>query len=88
MPLYDGKKLAQEGLLQVAQHCAQAALHAPQLIEKTKIKMEIVAEEELEDFFSVEGAANKHRARLGGGNRRSSKGETNEPGTRVSSEPS
>jgi NADPH-dependent glutamate synthase beta subunit-like oxidoreductase len=68
MPLYDGKKFAQEGLLQVAQHCAQAALHAPQLIEKTKIKMEIVAGEELEDFFSVEGAANKHRARLGGGN--------------------
>jgi formate dehydrogenase beta subunit len=68
MPLYDGKKLAQEGLLQVAQHCAQAALHAPQLIGKTEIKMEVVAGEELKDFFSVEAAANKHGARLGGGN--------------------
>jgi formate dehydrogenase beta subunit len=68
MPLYDGKKLAQEGLLQVAQHCAQAALHAPQLIGKTEIKMEVVAGEELKDFFSMEAAANKHGARLGGGN--------------------
>ena len=68
MPLYDGKKLAQEGLLQVAQHCAQAALHAPQLIEKTEIKMEVLAGEELKDFFSVEDAANRHGARLGGGN--------------------
>jgi len=68
MPLYDGKKFAQEGLLQVAQHCAQAALHAPQLIGKTEIKMEVVAGEELKDFFSVEDAANKYGARLGGGN--------------------
>jgi hypothetical protein len=45
MPLYDGRKLAQEGLLQVAQHCAQAALHAPQLIGKTEIKMEVVTGE-------------------------------------------
>ena len=66
MPLYDGKKLAQEGLLQVAQHCAQAALHAPQLIGKTEIKMEIVAGEELENYFSVQDAANKLGARFGG----------------------
>ncbi|UCF56783.1 MAG: NAD(P)-binding protein, partial [Deltaproteobacteria bacterium] len=66
MPLYDGKKFAQEGLLQVAQHCAQAALHAPQLIGKTEIKMEIVAGEELENFFSVQDAANKLGARLTG----------------------
>jgi NADPH-dependent glutamate synthase beta subunit-like oxidoreductase len=66
MPLYDGKKFAQEGLLQVAQHCAQAALHAPQLIGKIEIKMEIVAGEELENFFSVQDAANKLGARLTG----------------------
>ncbi|UCE35657.1 MAG: hypothetical protein JSV40_07110, partial [Deltaproteobacteria bacterium] len=66
MPLYDGKKFAQEGLLQVAQHCAQAALHAPQLIGKTEIKMEIVAGEELENYFSVQDAANKLGARFGG----------------------
>ena len=66
MPLYDGKKFAQEGLLQVAQHCAQAALHAPQLTGKTDIKMEIVADEELENYFSVQDAANKLGARFGG----------------------
>ena len=66
MPLYDGKKLAQEGLLQIAQHCAQAALHAPQLIGKTTVKMEIVAEEGLKDYFRVQDAANKLGARLSG----------------------
>ena len=66
MPLYDGKQFAQEGLLQVAQHCAQAALHAPQLIGKTEIKMEIVAGEELENYFSVQDAANKLGARFSG----------------------
>jgi formate dehydrogenase beta subunit len=66
MPLYDGKQFAQEGLLQVAQHCAQAALHAPQLIGKTDIKMQIVAGEELKNYFSVQDAANKLGARLSG----------------------
>jgi NADPH-dependent glutamate synthase beta subunit-like oxidoreductase len=66
MPLYDAKKFAHEGLLQVAQHCAQAALHAPQLMGKTEIKMKIVAGEELEDYFRVQDAANKMGARFGG----------------------
>jgi len=66
MPLIDGKKFAQEGLLQVAQHCAQAALHAPQLIGKTEIKMEIVAGKELENYFSVQDTGNKLGARFGG----------------------
>jgi hypothetical protein len=66
MPLYDGKKFAQEGLLQVAQHCAQAALHAPQLIGKTNVKMQIVAGDELKDYFRVQDAANKLGARLSG----------------------
>jgi formate dehydrogenase beta subunit len=66
MPLYDGKKMAQEGLLQVAQHCAQATLHAPQLTGKTEIKMEIVAGEELKNYFSVQDAGNKLGARFGG----------------------
>lgn len=66
MPLYDGKKLAQEGLLQVAQHCAQAALHAPQLTGKTEIKMEVVAGEEIENFVRVSQAAGKLGARLSG----------------------
>ena len=66
MPLIDGKKFAQEGLMQVAQHCAQAALHAPQLTGKTDIKMEIIAGEELENYFSVQDAANKQGARFSG----------------------
>jgi formate dehydrogenase beta subunit len=66
MPLYDGRQFAQEGLMQVAQHCAQAALHAPQLTGKTDIRMEIVAGEELEDYFSVQDAANKLGARFSG----------------------
>jgi len=66
MPLMDGKKFAQEGLMQVAQHCAQAALHAPQLIGKTNVKMEIVSGEELKDYFRVQDAANKLGARLSG----------------------
>jgi formate dehydrogenase beta subunit len=59
MPKYDGNIFAHEGLLQVAQHCAQAALHAPQLTGKTEIKMEILTDKELEDFFSIQGEANK-----------------------------
>ena len=66
MPSYDGKKLAQEGLLQVAQHCAQAALHAPQLIGKTDIRMQIVEGKDLEDYFRVQDTANKMGARLSG----------------------
>ena len=66
MPLYNGKAFAQEGLLQVAQHCAQAALHAPQLIGKTDIKMKIVAGDELKHYFGVQDAGNKLGARFGG----------------------
>jgi formate dehydrogenase beta subunit len=66
MPKYDGNVFAQEGLLQVAQHCAQAALHAPQLTGKTEIKMEILTGKELEDFFTIQGEANKRGAILSG----------------------
>jgi len=66
VPLIDGKQFAQEGLLQVAQHCAQAALHAPQLIGKTEVKMQIVAGEELKNYFRVQDAANKLGARFSG----------------------
>jgi NADPH-dependent glutamate synthase beta subunit-like oxidoreductase len=66
MPKYDGNVFAQEGLLQVAQHCAQAALHAPQLTGKTEIKMEILTGEELKDFFAIMGEANKRGAILSG----------------------
>jgi NADPH-dependent glutamate synthase beta subunit-like oxidoreductase len=65
MPLYDGNKLAHEGLLEVAKHCAQAALHAPQLTGRTKVKMEIITDEELKNLFSVAGASGKLGVRLG-----------------------
>jgi NADPH-dependent glutamate synthase beta subunit-like oxidoreductase len=66
MPKYDGKILAQEGLLQIAQHCAQAALHAPQLTGRTEIKMEILTDKELEDYLTVQNEANKRGAILSG----------------------
>src|SRR4030043_2012933 len=66
MPKYDGNIFAQEGLLQVAQHCAQAALHAPQLTGRTEIKMEILTGKDLEDYFSIQGEANKRGAVLSG----------------------
>ena len=65
MPLYDGKKLAQDGLLEVAKHCAQAAMHAPQLTGKTRVKIEIVAGEELKNLFSVNNVSSKLGVRLG-----------------------
>jgi NADPH-dependent glutamate synthase beta subunit-like oxidoreductase len=66
MPKYDGNLFAHEGLLQVAQHCAQAALHAPQLTGKTEIKMEILTGKDLEDYFSIQTEANKRGAVLSG----------------------
>src|SRR4030042_626010 len=65
MPLYDGNKLAQEGLLDVAKHCAQAALHAPQLTGRTRGKIEIGAGDEIKNFFGVGSSAGKLGARLG-----------------------
>ena len=66
MPRYDGNTFAEEGLLQIAQHCAQAALHAPQLTGKTELKMEILTGKELEDYFSIQAEANKRGAVLSG----------------------
>lgn len=54
MALYDGRKLAQDGLLDVATHCTQAALHAPQLTGKTDIKIEVLEGDELDHYFGVE----------------------------------
>jgi len=66
MPKYDGNVFAHEGLLQVAQHCAQAVLHAPQLTGKTEIKMEILTGEELKDYFTIQAEANKRGVVLSG----------------------
>jgi len=66
MAKYDGNRYAQEGLLQIAQHCAQSALHAPRLTGKTEIKMEILTEKDLEDYFSLQAEANKRGAIFSG----------------------
>ncbi len=66
MAKYDGNQYAQEGLLQIAQHCAQSALHAPRLTGKTEIKMEILTDKDLEDYFSLQTEANKRGAIFSG----------------------
>ncbi|MGB9627091.1 MAG: FAD-dependent oxidoreductase, partial [Thermodesulfobacteriota bacterium] len=66
MAKYDGNQYAQEGLLQIAQHCAQSALHAPRLTGKTEIKMEILTGKDLEDYFSLQAEANKRGAIFSG----------------------
>ncbi len=66
MAVYDGKKLAQEALLDTAAHLAQAALHAPQITGRTKIQVEIVTGEDLEDAFYVADELNKVGVRTAG----------------------
>ena len=55
MAYYDGKKLANEGLLSAAQLCAMAALKAPQMTETTEIKIEILTGEDLDPVIEVLG---------------------------------
>lgn len=66
MATFDGNQYAQEGLLQIAQHCAQSALHAPRLTGKTEIQMEILTDKDLEDYFSLQAEANKRGAIFSG----------------------
>ena len=62
MPYIDGKKFAQEGLLNIGQHCAQAALHAPLLTGRTEIKVEVITEDELTNLFAAEHAMHMQMA--------------------------
>ncbi|RJP70321.1 MAG: hypothetical protein C4532_09495 [Candidatus Abyssobacteria bacterium SURF_17] len=55
MAYYDGKKLANEGLLSVAQLCAMAALKAPQMTGTTEVKVEILTGEDLDPLIEVLG---------------------------------
>lgn len=66
MPRYDEKKLAREGLLNVAQHCALAALDAPRLTGKTEIRVEALDGEDLLNGFQVTAALNKLGGRTTG----------------------
>ncbi len=47
MPVFDGNQAAQEHLLEIAKHCIQAALSAPQVTGRLKIKTKIITGEEL-----------------------------------------
>jgi len=53
--LYDGKKMAQDYLLAAAQKAVVAALKAPQLTGKTKVKATIITGEDLEPVVEALG---------------------------------
>ena len=55
MAYHDGKKLANEGLLQVAGLCATAALKAPQMTGNTELVIEILTGEDLDPLIEVLG---------------------------------
>ena len=59
MPHYDGNKMAQDALLDVAKHIAQATLNAPQITGKLDIKIEVLTGEDLEYFFYLEEEMHK-----------------------------
>lgn len=55
MAYYDGKRLANEGLLAAAQQCAMAALKAPQMTGMTDIKIEILTGEDIDPIIEMLG---------------------------------
>ena len=55
MAYYDGKKLANEGLLSVAGLCATAAFKAPQMTGNTQLVIEILTGEDLDPLIEVLG---------------------------------
>jgi formate dehydrogenase beta subunit len=55
MAQYEGYQFATEGLLNVAQHCAQAALHAPLLTGRTDIKVEVLTGDDVRNMMEAEG---------------------------------
>jgi len=59
MPHYDGKEVAQDALLNVAKHIAQATLNTPQITGQLDIKIEILTGEDLKEFFYVEDEMHK-----------------------------
>jgi uncharacterized ferredoxin-like protein len=55
MTYYDGKKLANEGLLSIAGMCATAALKAPQMTGNTQLVIEILTGEDIDPLIEVLG---------------------------------
>ncbi|RJP26338.1 MAG: hypothetical protein C4520_00695 [Candidatus Abyssobacteria bacterium SURF_5] len=55
MAYFNGKKLANDGLLAAAQQCAMAALKAPQLTGTTEMKIEILTGEDIDPIIEMLG---------------------------------
>jgi uncharacterized ferredoxin-like protein len=55
MAVYDGKKLAQEKLLDIAAYCIQSALKAPQITGRVGLEFKIVTGDDLNPFVEAFG---------------------------------
>jgi len=53
MGVYDGNRVANEGLLEVARLCVMAALKAPQMTQKTNIITQIITDEDVLPIIEV-----------------------------------
>ena len=54
MPVYNGKKLAQEKLLEIASYCVHACYKAPQITGRVEIECEIITGKDLEPMMDAE----------------------------------
>ena len=55
MAIYDGNKLAQERILDVANFCAMAAVKAPQMTGKIQVLTEIITDEDVDPIEEILG---------------------------------
>ena len=55
MAIYDGKKLAQDKLLDIATYCIQSALKAPQITGRVELQFKIVTDDDLNPFVEAFG---------------------------------
>ncbi len=55
MPVYDGKKLAKEKVLDIAAYCIHAALKAPQITGRVELDFEIVTGEDIAPLIEAFG---------------------------------
>ena len=55
MAVYDGKKLAQDKLLDIATYCIHSALKAPQITGRVELEFEVVTDEDLNPFIEAFG---------------------------------
>jgi uncharacterized ferredoxin-like protein len=55
MAVYDGRKLAQDKLLDIATYCIQSALKAPQITGRVELEFEIITDDDLNPFIEAFG---------------------------------